>query len=237
LQIFTIADPRHLTPIGSFTALGITRHLAVVGEDAYLTAGVPLQLHQVDLHTPALVHTVINYGATAAIYDLAQVDAQLYLLTAHELRIIDVATPTGPRTVATYAIADPTHQNLWHIAATLTHAYLGDTAGNVWLVDLAAPAQPLIEPRYYALGHVGAMALADGYAYLPATAGGMRVLAVAATGELTERSLYPTPEQINKIALVDGYAYLAGAHGLVIVDVHASRAHPGSPYTHRVSDL
>jgi hypothetical protein len=219
LQIFTIDDPQHLTLVSRMTPLGMTGHLAVVGDDAYLTAGVPLQLHRVDLHTPTRLHPVLDYGATAVIYDLAQVDAHLFLLTAQDLQIIDVATPARPHTVATYPIADPTRQNLWYAVATHTHAYLGDTAGNVWLVDLAASGQPITDPRYLGLGHVGAMVLADGYAYLPAPGGGLRILAVAANGELTACGVYPTAEQINRITVADGYAYLGGAQGLSVLDV------------------
>lgn len=223
VQIFTIDDPQHLTLVSRMTPLGMTSHLAVVGDDAYLTAGVPLQLHRVDLHTPTRLHPVLDYITTATIYDLAQVDAQLALLTAQNLQIIAVAPPTTPRTVATYPIADPTRQNLWSVAATRTHAYLGDMAGNVWLVDLAASGQPITDPRYLGLGHVGAMTLADGYAYLPAP-GGVRILTVAANGELSECGFYPTPEQINAIAVADGYVYLAGAHGLAVIDVRAPSA-------------
>lgn len=219
LRIYAIDDPPHLTAIGSFTPLGITANLVVVGAYAYMTAGMPLNLHQIDLTVPAQIHTVQSYRTTEAIYGLAEADEWLYLLTALDLQIIDISTPTKPLTVRVYPIADPTLQNLWYVVANRTHAYLGDNIGNVWVVNLAEPPRPIAAPHYTTLGHVGAMALVDGYAYLPSQGVGMRILDVAATGELTQVALYPTTDLINKIAVAHGYAYMAGPQGLSIVDV------------------
>lgn len=191
--------------------------VTVQGDDAYL--GFSDELVVLNIADRSNPHWV----AALPIPTIARLDARLYLLTAQDLQIIDVATPTRPRTVASYLIADPTRQNLWYVAATRRHAYLGDTAGNVWLVDLAAPEHPITAPRYRGLGQVGAMTLAAGYAYLPAP-GGVRILTVAANGELSECGFYPTPEQINAIAVADGYVYLAGAHGLSVIDVRAPSA-------------
>lgn len=225
LHIYAIADPAHLTAVGHFTPLGITVNLAVVGAHAYLTAGLPLHLHQLDLTAPAQIPIIQNRRTSTPIFDIVAVDERLYLLTAEALEIIDVTTPAKLFTVAVYPIAEPTLQNLWYVAANRTHAYLGDTVGNVWLVDLTTAPQPLKSPAYRGLGQVGAMALVDNYAYLPAPGVGVRILKMSATGTLTQVGLYATTETISKIAVAHGYAYLVGALGLSIVDVRA----PGSP--------
>ena len=220
LQIFAIADPAHLQLVGVFTPLGAADKLVVSSTYAYVAAGFPSHLHQIAVVDPAQMHTIRRHLITDQVYGLALAGETLYLTVDGGLQSIDLAAPDEPKTLARYSLSDPTIQKLWHVAVNQNYAYLGDNAGNVWLVNLAEPTRVIDLTTYRALGNVAAMALTATFAYLPYQGAGVRILKVAANGQLTQVGLYTTPETIYKIAVAQGYAYLAGPQGLSIVDVH-----------------
>jgi len=224
LQIFATVDPAHLPVVGAFTPLGAPYGLVVSGDYAYVTAGFISNLHQIAVADPAQVHTIRRHLTEGAVYGLALGEDTLYLMMDNGLQVIDLAMPDKPETTEFYPIINPTIQNLWHILVNHPYVYLGDSNGNVWIVDLTAPNPVIDTPNYTALGNVGAMALVDNYAYLPTQGLGVRILEVAANGTLTQVGLYATTEIIYQIAVAHGYAYLTGPHGLAIVDVHEPSA-------------
>lgn len=224
LQIFTTVDPAHLQVVGSFTPLGAATDLAVIGDYAYVTAGYTSNLHQIAVADPAQVHTIRCHLTEGAVYGMALADDALYLMMDKGLQVIDLATPDEPEDADFYPLINPTIQNLWHILINYPYVYLGDTSGNVWIINLSEPKPVIDTPSYTALGNVGAMALVDNYAYLPTQGLGVRILEVAATGELTQVGLYSTTETIYQIAVAHGYAYIAGTRGLAIVDVQEPSA-------------
>jgi len=225
LQILAADDPAHLTRIGAFTPLGAPDRMAVAGDYAYVVAGFTSNLHQIAVADPAQMHTAATHLTTEAVYGLALADNALYLMLEDGVQVIDLTVPTQPVLGNHYPLAAATSRRLVHIAVQDDHVYLGDSDGNVWLLDLAAPVQPIGTPTYTALGNVDAMSLTEDYAYVPYHGVGVRILVVADSGELTPVGLYAIPAPLYQTAVADVYLYLAaGRDGLFIVDVHEPTA-------------
>jgi len=225
LQILAADNPVPLTPLGAFTPLGAPERLVVAGDYAYVASGFASNLHQIAITDTAQLHTAATHLTASMIYGLALRNNALYVVLEDGLQVIDLMTPGQPVLGQHYPLADAAMPHPWHIAVQGAHAYLGDTQGNGWLLDLTAPVQPIGPPTYPALGNVGAMSLTDAYAYVPDQGVGVRIFAIDAAGGLTPVALYPTSATINQTAVAAGYLYLAaGRNGLLIVDVHKPTA-------------
>lgn len=225
LQILTADDPVPLTRLGAFTPLGAPDRLVVAGDYAYAASGFASNLHQIAITDTTQIHTAATHLTVSMIYGLALANNALYVVLEDGLQVIELMTPGQPVPWRHYPLADAAMPHPWHIAVHGAYAYLGDTQGNGWLLDLTAPVQPIGWPTYPALGNVGAMSLTDAYAYVPVQGVGVRIFAVGATGALTPVGLYPTSATISQTAVAAGYLYLAaGRSGLFIIDVQEPTA-------------
>lgn len=225
LQILMVGDSAPLTRLGAFTPLGAPDRLVVAGDYAYVASGFASNLHQIAITDTTQLHTAATHLTASTLYGLALANNALYVVLEDGLQVIDLTTPGQPVLGQHYPLTDAALPPPWHIAVQGAYAYLGDTQGNGWLLDLTAPVQPIGPPTYPALGNVGAMSLADAYAYVPDQGVGVRIFAVGATGALTPVALYPTSATINQTAVAAGYLYLAaGRSGLFIIDVHEPTA-------------
>ena len=225
LQILAADDSGPLTRVGAFIPLGAPDRLVVAGDYAYVASGFASNLHQIAITDTTQLHTATTHLTASMIYGLALADNALHVVLEDGLQVINLVTPGRPISGQHYLLADATMPHPWHIAVQGAHAYLGDTQGNGWLLDLRAPVQPIGWPTYPALGNVGAMSLTDAYAYVPVQGVGVRIFAIGATGALTPVALYPTRATINQTAVAADYLYLAaGRSGLFIIDVHEPTA-------------
>lgn len=225
LQILAADDPVPLTRLGAFTPLGAPDRLVVAGDYAYVASGFASNLHQIAITDTAQLHAAATHLTADMIYGMALANKALYVVVEDGLQVIDLMTPGQPVPARHYPLADAAIPHPWHIAVQGVHAYLGDSQGNGWLLDLTAPVQPLGWPTYPALGNVGTMSLTDAYAYVPDQGVGVRIFAIGATGALTPVALYPTNATINQTAVAAGYLYLAtGRDGLFIIDVQEPTA-------------
>lgn len=225
LQILAADDPVPLTRLGAFTPLGAPDRLVVAGDYAYVASGFASNLHQIAITDTAQLHAAATHLTADMIYGMALANKALYVVVEDGLQVIDLMTPGQPVPARHYPLADAAIPHPWHIAVRGAHAYLGDTQGNGWLLDLTAPVQPIGWPTYPALGNVGAMSLTDAYAYVPDQGVGVRIFAIDADGALTPVALYPTNVTINQTAVAAGYLYLAtGRDGLFIIDVQEPTA-------------
>ena len=245
LDLSAPVSPRLLgqsAPLGAHPhAIAVSGHYiyVAVGRDRREPAG-PSGLHILDVSNPAQPRVVGAYESRGYAVGVALAGTFAYLIEASDragapwtdagLRILDVSTPSAPRSVG-----------FFHPGAVGGMAVAGATAyvaaGALYVLDISDPAHPTEIARYQPPGRARAVALAGTLAYvttaefarthLDSIGGGLRVVDIGDPVHPTELGVARTGAGGN-VAVSGTLAYVAA---------HPEAAGAGVPLDLRVVDV
>lgn len=143
LRIFSTASPDAPSLLGSLTLPDTqtdgcsSRTLGVFNSNAYIT-GCGRHLYVVGVANPAAPFLRADLSSFDADYDTAFFGSYAYFCGQPGLRIVNIANPSSPVTVGTYAFGGVT-VSVEIVGSTL---YLGTRDNGLWILSLANPAAP-----------------------------------------------------------------------------------------------
>lgn len=170
LTIVDTSEPGRPTEIGASTTHSCDG-LVVVGGLLYLTSGAGGDFHTdaainvVDASDPLNVTSVGNLVLQGdnGVADIEVIDGIALVVTSSRLRVVSVADPASPEALQLLPIV----QRPDFIAAVGRFLYLVGSTGDVWVFDVAEPAEPRLRGHTDATaGFVEDMVVDGEYAYL-----------------------------------------------------------------------
>ena len=159
LNIVDISDPYNPYTRGNYS-IGFPSFcflLAVNNEYAYIPDIMNDLLEIVDISNPDLPVYAGEYAAS--VEDLCAGDPYTYLVVGSTLQITDLQDPLNPSLLSTITLGTEDGSK---IDVDDEYAFIGDSAGEVWIVDVTDSSNPQMVTSFTAAGEVtGISAAAD----------------------------------------------------------------------------
>ncbi len=151
LNIVDISDPYNPYPRGNYS-IGFPSFcffLTVKNDYAYIPDIMNDLLEIVDISNPDLPVYAGEYAA--AVEDLFAGDPYTYLVVGNTLQITDMQDPSNPSLLSTIALGT---EDGCKIYVADEYAFVGDCAGEVWIVDVTDSLYPQTVTSFNAAGEV-----------------------------------------------------------------------------------
>ncbi len=225
LNIVDISDPSNPYPRGNY-AIGFPSFsflLAVKDNHAYIPEAVNDILHIVDISNPDLPVYAGEYAAP--VEDLFAGDPYTYLAVGNTLQITDLRVPSSPSLLSSISLGTEDGSK---ICVADEHAFIGNSAGEVWIVNVSDSLNPQIVTSFSAAGEVTGILAAEELLYVVS----LELL------QIVDISVINAPQIIGSyydsdlscytnIHVDGGYAYIANLiGGFLEIDV----SNPAAPF-------
>jgi PKD repeat protein len=162
----------------------------------------------------ANVELIGQVGGT--IYTVASQGSYVYAGIGPRMVILDISNPSEPSLVGQ---SSPLPGLVYAIAVAGNYAYLIDSEGNLWVVDVSNPAAPT-EIGFCDLPDSMAVAVSGEYAYVVGWYAGLRVIDVSNPAAPVVVGFYAIQGNGWDVAAAGDYAYATNTEGeLYIIDV------------------
>jgi len=151
LNIVDISDPCNPYPRGNYS-IGYPSFsflLTVKDNYAYIPDIVNELLEIIDISNPDLPVYAGEYAASVA--DLSAGDTYTYLVVNNTLQITDLQDPLNPSLVSSVTLGTEDGNRIF---VSNEYAFIGDSAGEVWIVDVSDSLNPQIVISFNATGEV-----------------------------------------------------------------------------------
>jgi hypothetical protein len=211
LRVLDISNPTMPAEIGSHDPQSDVNGVAVVGEQAYVTAE---GLRVLDVSDVTDISAVGTYETLEYIHDMAVSEGHAYVAST-DFHVFDIPSPADPIQVGRRELSF----SVFDIAEAEGYAYVagGDTGLHVF--DVSNPITPTEISVYDPHTNVIGVALAGQYAYV-ATSAGLGVLDISNPITPTEVGFHDAAGQgLAKVAEAEGYVYATSLSGLRVIDV------------------
>ena len=206
-----VASPRHATVRGAFFPGGNVGRLAMQNGYVYVLGG-PLSVIDATTTTPAVVG---QYNGMSSPADVAVAGNYAYLVNnSASVDIVDISTPSAPKKVATATTRDTAN----HVQVYGDRVFLGG-ADAFQILDVGAPAAPVVRGLYPMPHAVKDIAVAGDVAYVVDDAAGLTVLDVRNPDAPTWAGQDTAPRTSYSIALSSRRAYIGATSGLYVDDL------------------
>jgi hypothetical protein len=222
LQIIDVANPNHLSLLGSFHMEGMTFwDVALSGTMAYVAAGEGgLQL--IDVSDPVSPDVVAGWGIPGQALGIAA-SGTLAFVAANTsgLQVIDTSIPVSPIIGKSEWLPDEIHG----ITVSGLVAYLAEWGAGLLLFDVSNPLNPRSLGGVNTPGHANDVAVSGNLAYVADGDAGLQVVDVSNLAHPVILGSVDTPGYAQSVALLGTRAYVADGSSLQIIDV----SNPASP--------
>ncbi len=159
LNIVDISDTYNPYPRGNYS-IGFPSFsfiLAVKDDYAYIPDIMNEILNIVDVSDPDLPVYAGEYAA--AVEDLFAGEQYTYLVVSNTLQITDLQVPTNPSFISSITLGTEDGSKIY---VDNEYAFIGDSAGEVWIVDVNESINPQIVTSFNAAGEIkGIFAVED----------------------------------------------------------------------------
>ncbi|MCD4791486.1 MAG: T9SS type A sorting domain-containing protein, partial [Bacteroidales bacterium] len=159
LNIVDISDPYNPFPRGNYSLVSpnFCTKLAVKGDYAYIPDIMNELLDIVDISNPDLPVHAGEYASS--VDDLFVGDTYTYLVVGNTLQITDLQVPSNPALISSITLGTEDGNKIY---VENGYAFIGDSGGEVWIVDVNESLNPQIVTSFYAAGEVtGIFAVED----------------------------------------------------------------------------
>lgn len=161
LSFFDISNPTNPELFSTRQADGFLGALALDGSLLYFCGSGGMEIF--DLGPPAIIPPVGNYELGFS-QSISLTEGFAYLAGSDGLRIVDVTDPTAPEGVSGYQIGE---EKFREVATSGNKACTSNFTGDIHLLDIADPTQPVLEALLPALSLNNAIVESEGsYLYL-----------------------------------------------------------------------
>jgi hypothetical protein len=169
LHIIDVANPSAPRIVGTLDTPGTAQGVDVAGNTVYVADGTAaLVVDVTDRTRPAIAASVATAATTLAVSG-----SRVYVIGGLQLKVVDVATATAPVVRST-----STAHGAQAVQAIGTSVFLAtpainhfDTAGGVYMIDVANPAAPRLVKQLIVPGTTRSLTTANGRLYAGDSAG------------------------------------------------------------------
>jgi len=210
LVVISVADPEHLSEVGSCATPGEGIGLAVAGDYAYVAGDSGLNIYSI----ADPVHPV-GVGRLPGNYSDVVVRGQYAYAVGAGFAILSVSQPENPVLVGYCGTAG------YNLALRGGYAYVADgTEGRLRVVSIADPANPVEVGELYVPPYHWEIAVDGDYAYVAQPSEGLCIVSLADSIHPAEVGRYGTPGRAEGVAVRGRDAYVAdGPSGLRVISV------------------
>ncbi|MCD4773573.1 MAG: T9SS type A sorting domain-containing protein [Bacteroidales bacterium] len=225
LNIVDISDPYNPFPRGNYS-LGypsFCTKLAVKDNYAYIPDIMNELLEIVDISNPDLPVYAGEYASS--VEDLFVGDTYTYLLVGNSFQITDLRVPSNP-TLISYILIGAEDGN--EVFVDNGYAFIGDSEGEVWIVDVNESLNPQIVTSFNAAAEVTGIFVAGDFLYVVSQEQ-LRIvdISVINTPQIVGSYFDDDLSSYSNINVEGGYAYIANyIGGFLKIDV----SNPNAPF-------
>ncbi len=215
LDIVDFSNAAHPRRLGGVAATGVTSHVQVVGNLAYVADPLAGGVEVYDVTNPTA--PVLRGRCSLAGASRVQVEGhRAYVVTQFGFAIVDLADPAAPVRLGGYYPTEPIPDV--HVVGNF--AYLKDTTARFQVIDVADPAAPVLVGSCAAPGLARNVRVVGHLAYVAGDEAGLQIFDVADPAAPKLVGSHDTPGQARDVEVVGHLAYVAdGSAGLQVIDV------------------
>ncbi|RPH97160.1 MAG: T9SS C-terminal target domain-containing protein [Calditrichaeota bacterium] len=216
LYVLDVAIPSQPIKIDSLQTLKYNRQIAIEGDRLYI-ARSSHGVSAIDI-SPIRAPTLISTFKTGSYWDGVDVKGNYaYLAGGENIRIIDCANVAGPTSIG---YLDVGNYDCYEVKVRDHYAYVAASGYGLEIIDVAAPAEPVIVGHTSGFDWSQGLDVSGNYAYMADYGKGLRIADISDPQSPTEVGNYDTIGLAYNVTVQEPFAFVADYDsGLCIINV------------------
>ena len=229
LQVIDISDPAVPTQVGNYVTPEAIYGVTVVGYLAYVAAR-EFGLYVIDISDPTNPTLFGSHPTTDRALDLDVAGDHAYIANDDFLYVVDISNPAAPTMAFAYDIPGVT-TSVNAVAVAGDHAYVAESAGGLWVIDVSDPTNPILAGSQFIPGAANGVAIAGDHAYVT-DVDSLLVVDISDPTNMGIVGRYDAPNNAWDVVVAGDYAFIAedllglpglpslsGGSGLHVLDI------------------